>query len=243
MGFGYLLIGYLITHVLYLTLNGLGIGGLALLVGYAVMLMGLKELTHFHASFAGAKWMLLPMAILALYDTAASLDTMLLWRLPVFSAEAVAVCDAISFALNILFNVMLLYAVKMISNMVGIGSMSTAAIRNIVFVCIHAMVATVAMLPVGLPDETQRLLAFASMLLNVVWVVCNLLLLLACNKNICRQGDEDQAPRPSRLKWFNKIDGIYEKNKQMTIDSTREYAEDVLRRRQEAREKKRKRKK
>jgi hypothetical protein len=155
----------------------------------------------------------------------------------------VAVCDAISFALNILFNVMLLYAVKMISNMVGIGSMSTAAIRNIVFVCIHAMVATVAMLPVGLPDETQRLLAFASMLLNVVWVVCNLLLLLACNKNICRQGDEDQAPRPSRLKWFNKIDGIYEKNKQMTIDSTREYAEDVLRRRQEAREKKRKRKK
>ena len=243
MGFGYLLIGYLITHVIYLTLNGLGFGGLALLLGYAVMLMGLRELTHFQRSFAGAKWMLLPMALIALLDTAASLDALLLWGLPIFSAEVTAVFDTVAFALNVLFNVMLLYAVRMISSEVGIGSMSTAAIRNIVFVCIHAIVATVAMLPIGLPDETKQMLSFASMLLNVVWVVCNLLLLLACNKNICRQGDEDQAPRRSRLKWFNKIDDIYEKNKQSTIDSTREYAEDVLRRRQAEREKKRKRKK
>ena len=44
MGFGYLLLGYLVTFVLYLTVQGLGFGGIALLLGYGVMLLGLSEL-------------------------------------------------------------------------------------------------------------------------------------------------------------------------------------------------------
>lgn len=243
MGFGYLLIGYLISYVLSLTVSGLGFGGLALLLGYAVMLMGLRELEHFEPMFAWSKWLLIPMAAFAVFDTATALDKLFLWQLPIFSEAIVSICNIASFALSMIFHFALLSAIRTISTSVGIASMAVSAVRNTVFIGMYAVVTCVANLPLELSEDVTNILSFAALLLNIVWVACNLLLLLACNKNICRKGDEEQTPRRSRLKWFNKIDDIYEKNKQNTIDSTREYAEEVLRRRQAEREKKKKRKK
>ena len=65
MGFGYLLIGYLITFVLYSFFSALGIGGFALLCGVGIMLLGLGTLCRYHAPFSYAKWILYPMLALA----------------------------------------------------------------------------------------------------------------------------------------------------------------------------------
>ena len=243
MGFGYLLLGYLVANVLFLTVNGLGFGGMALLLGYALMWLGLRELERFEAAFAWAKWMLLPLSLFAIYDAVGAFDELFFWNLPVFSDAIVSVCSLISTVLTVFFQFTLLYAVRIISTKVGIGSMAIAAVRNMIVVGMYAILTAVISLPVAFSPEVQKLLSFAALLLNIVWIACNLFLLLACNKNICRKGDEEQAPRRSRLKWFNKLDDIYEKNKQSTIDSTRAYAEEVLRRRQANREKKKKRKK
>ena len=37
MGFGYLLLGYLVTYVIYITASSLGVGSLTLLAGSAIM--------------------------------------------------------------------------------------------------------------------------------------------------------------------------------------------------------------
>ena len=58
MGFGYLFVGYLITFVLYLTVQAFGVGGLALLIGYGTMMLGLWELTRYQKAFAWATLLL-----------------------------------------------------------------------------------------------------------------------------------------------------------------------------------------
>ena len=54
MGFGYLLLGYLISFLIYLTVQALGVGSLALLAGYLLMLYGLATLCKYHNAASGA---------------------------------------------------------------------------------------------------------------------------------------------------------------------------------------------
>ena len=243
MGFGYLLIGYLITFVLYMTVNGLGFGGLALLLGYGMMFYALQELCRYHRSFAYAKWILLPCFPLAGYDLFGSLDELLLWRLPIFSATVTNVTDWITFLLLIAFNLAMLFGIRMIATEVGLGHMATASIRNSFFVGLYAVLYLFVKLPLAGLDGVRAYFGMALMLCNLMWVFFNLLLLLACNKNICRVGDEDQPAKPSRFGWVNRIGDAYERNRQRSIENTTREAEAVLRRRQERRESKKRKKK
>jgi len=42
-----------------------------------------------------------------------------------------------------------------------------------------------------------------------VFIISDLILLLQCAKNICAEGDEEVAPRPSRFGWINRIGDAY----------------------------------
>jgi hypothetical protein len=243
MGFGYLLIGYLITFVLYLTVNGLGFGGLALLLGYAMMFAGLSELNRYHHAFSFAKWILIPAFPLAIYDLAQSLSEQLLWNLPLFGASVAGVIEWISFFVLITFNLAMLFGIRMISQSVGIMHMATAATRNSFVVGIYALFYIVGSMPVRALDAARPYVAIIVTLCNLLWIILNLLLLLSCNKNICRAGDEEQPAKPSRFAWINRIGDAYERNRQKAIDNTTKEAEAVLRRRRERREAKRNKKK
>jgi len=243
MGFGYLLIGYLITFILYMTFNGLGFGGLALLLGYALMFMGLSELNRYHRAFVWAKWILLPAFPIALYDLAQSLAAQFLWDSPIFSEAVATVVDWINFFILITFNLAMLSGIRMISQSVGIGHMATAAMRNSCFVGFYALLYIVGNIPLAALDSVRAYLGLAVTLCNLVWIALNLILLLACNKNICRAGEEDVPPKRSRFAWVNRIGDAYERNRQKAIDNTTREAEEVLRRRRERREAKKHKKK
>jgi hypothetical protein len=240
MGFGYLLVGYLLAFLLYIPINGFGFGGLALILGSAVMLMGLWELNRFHSAFVFAKWLQIPLLLAGVYDFFASLDNMLLWSLPLFGETAKGVADWISFMLAILFNLAMLYGIRAIAKQVGLLHMVAVAVRNSFFVAFYAALYLIARLP--LPESYLRTMAMPLMLLNLVWVICNSVLLLSCNKNICRAGDEDQPAKPSRFAIVNRISETYEKNRQRAIDTTRQEIEDRRRRREESRNSKKKKK-
>ena len=243
MGFGYLLIGYLITFVLYMTVNGLGFGGLALLLGYAMMFMGLSELNRYHSAFFWAKWILLPAFPIALYDLAHSFADQFLWNSSVFGATIASVIDWIQFFVLITFNIAMLYGIRMISQSVGIGHMATAATRNSFFVALYAVLYLIGNLPITTLGSAKPYLGLAVSFANLIWVVLNLILLLACNKNICRAGDEDVAPKRSRFAWVNRIGDAYDRNRQKAIDNTTREAEEILRRRRDRREAKKQKKK
>lgn len=243
MGFGYLLIGYLVTFVLYLTVNALGFGGLALLLGYALMFMGLSELSRYHRSFSYAKWILVPAFPIALYELVAALAEQLLWNAPIFAEPIAGVIEWINFFILVTFNLAMLLGIRMIAQDVGLSHIATAGVRNSFFVGIYALLYIVGNLPVAAIDAARPYLSVAVTFCNLLWVLLNLFLLLSCNKNICRAGDEDQPAKPSRFAWINRIGNAYERNRQKAIDNTTREAEEVLRRRRARREAKKNKKK
>ena len=234
MGFGYLFLGYLVTFLLYMTVSGLGLGGVALLLGYSLMLYGLWQLNHYHRAFAWSKWILLPLLLLALFDTLRELDALLLWRLPLFGETLVTVLDWCKLLLLIFFNLAMLYAIRMLAGEVGLLHIATAAVRNSVFVALYALLSVLARMP--FVASIQGYFNLPLVLLDLVWIICNLLLLISCTKNICPAGDEEVAERRSRFAFVNRIQDIYEENKQKNVERATRETEDFLRKRREKRE-------
>ena len=241
MGFGYLFIGYLLAFVLQATLAGLGWGAVALLLGYGVMFWGFWQLTYYQKAFVWAKWMLIPMTLTALYDLFASFDLLFLWNAPIFGGVWATLYQWITLALITFFNLAMLYGIVMLSREVELEHIATKAIRNAIFVVLFAVLQTVANLP--LSETVKNYLSLPIVVLDLVWIICNLLLLISCAKNICPAGDEDQPAKLYRMGFLNRIGDAYEKNRQRAIDSTRQEAEEYLRRRKEKREAQNKRKK
>ncbi|MBQ1962597.1 MAG: hypothetical protein II369_00595 [Clostridia bacterium] len=238
MGFGYLLIGYLITFVIHMTLQSLGLGGLALLVGYGTMLLGLVQLNRFQSAFAYAKWILPPLLVTALYDCCAFLSEQMLLELPFFNAEVASVMGWISFALVILFHFALLYAICVLAQEVALPVIRIKAMRNMVLVILYAVIYLLAELPL-LGESVRSYLLYPIIFLQLAWILCNLLLFLNCAKDICPEGEED--PQPKRYRWnlLNRIGDAYESNRQRAVDRvTRETEERMARKRAEREKKK-----
>ena len=234
MGFGYLFIGYLLAFILQFTLAGLGWGSVALLLGYGVMLWGLWLLNRYHDAFVWAKWTLIPLLLTAVYDLFASFNETFLWNAPLFAGAWLQVYQWLTLALITFFNFAMLYGIAMLAREVELMHIATKAIRNAIFVGLYAILQGVVNLP--LPEAARNYLALPLVILDLVWIVCNLLLLVSCAKNICPAGDEDQPTKPYRIGFLNRIGDAYDQNRQRAIDTTKREAEDYLRRRQEKRE-------
>ena len=243
MGFGYLFLGYLITFVLYMTLGAIQLGAVAHLVGYAVMFYALHELNRYQTAFVWAKWLQIPLLVTALYSLIASLSEQLAWGLPFVNTAVNTVYEWGSFLLIMLFHLALLYAIRMLAGEVGLAKIAKNAILNMILIFLYAMVWIVARFPIPWIQTNVKYFAFSLTLLSLVWIICNLLLILSCAKNICPAGDEDQPARPSRFAWINRLSEAYARTRQKSIDNTTEQAEAYLRRRKEKRERKQKKQK
>ncbi len=241
MGFGYLLLGYLCAFLLSMSLGALQIGSLALLLGYGLMLMGFWRLCRFESSFRYAGWLCLPLLAVSLYFVAADLATLFLWSLPFLGGTAKEVIEWVQVVLLILLQLAMLSAVRLIADGVGLKQTVRAAMRNSIFVSVYALAEVLgAMLPI--PEAVMPYVTLGVSIWKVACVLCNLVLLLSCTKNICPEGDEEVAPRESRFAIVNRIEKVYRNAKdQMRADA---YAQgEELARAREARKKKKKKKK
>ncbi|MBQ8311113.1 MAG: hypothetical protein IJX80_08905 [Clostridia bacterium] len=236
MGFGYLFLGYLVSFFLYMTVQALGIGSLALLVGYAMMFYGLYLLRHYHAAFASAKWMLVPLLAMGLYRVAEDIVTLFLVSLPFVNDTVKAAVDWISFMLLIVFQLAMLYGIRMLADSIELKKISGAAVRNSIFVGVYAVLYLCGSLPLG--ETIKPYLTLSVTLLNLVFVVCNLALLVSCMKNICREGEEQIEPKRSRFAWVNRMSDTYEKSRKSLNDQMRSEGEALRQRRMEKKKKK-----
>lgn len=237
MGFGYLLIGYLITFVIHMTLEALGLGSLALLVGYGTMMLGLFQLNRYHSAFAYAKWMLPVLMLTAVYDGIASLSENMLLELSFINAAVGEAVGWVTFVTVILYHFALLYAIRALAEEVELPVLRVKTMRNMLIVGLYAVIYLLAELP--LFGETVRAyLLYPAVLLQLAWILFNLLLLLQCAKDICPEGEEDPAPKRYRWNLLNRIGDAYESNRQRSIDRVTREAEERLAKRRAEREKK-----
>ena len=238
MGFGYLFIGYLITYVLFLTVQAFGIGGLALLIGYGTMLLGLCGLTGYNRAFVPAKWLCIPLLFTSAYRLVSDIGTMLLWDSVLLAPTVSTVMSWVQFTLVIFFQLAMLYGIRSIALEVELGTIAVRAVRNSVFVLLYAVVYLLANLAFAGNETAQGYLLFSVLLTQVVYLALNLVLLVGCTKNICAEGDEEGPQRPHRWGFLNRIDEVYDRTRQKNIDSARAAGEALAERRRQRKNKK-----
>ena len=198
MGFGYLLLGYLVTYVISITASSLGFGSVAFLIGSALMFWAFCSLRRFNTSFEPARWLTLPIFVLGVFY---------LWQNS-FGSTLNNVLEWVRFAITLLFHFVMLYAIRVLALEVGLKKLSSHAMYNTLAVGIWGALYLLCNMP-GMGEMVLPYLGFSMTLFNLVYLISNVLLLMRCAKNICAEGDEEVAPKPSRFAWVNRIGNSY----------------------------------
>jgi hypothetical protein len=163
---------------------------------------------------------------------------MFYWNLPIFTPTVQEIVTTVNDTLMLVFLCAMLFGIRMLSREVELLHIDTKALRNMIFVAMYALLYFVAHLPSAWVGSIVGYVEYAQKLVWIVLVVCNLLLLLSCNKNICPAGDEDQPPRRSRFGFINRMNDAYDNVHQKNIDNAKRDAEEFVRRRREKKEQK-----
>ncbi len=241
MGFGYLTIGYLLASLLYLTAQALGVGSLASIAGYGLMFYALTTLCRYHKAFLPARWLSLACAVLSIYDIFVDASAIFLFDLPILQETVRQAMHWSGFCTEILLLLATLWGVRALSAVVGLGKLSAAALRDMIFVGLYAVLYLLCNLPLFV--DLRPYLVLSMQLCNLAVIVFVLLLFLQCTKNICPAGDEEVTPRRSRFDWVNRISDAYDRTHERMTEQARADGEEFQRRRAEKKRKKEERKK
>ena len=204
MGFGYLLIGFLIAFPIHLLASTANVGSVVLLLGYGLMFCGLTLLNRYHSTFALSRWVAALTAVPALFGVVIDVEAMFgLDFSAVLNEHVRSAFEGVEFALKILFLLSMLYAVRKLAGSVGLGGIASWALLNMIFSGSLGALRIVWEFPFVAPIRSY--FTFSVLLLEVVIMICVGLMLISCNKNICAAGDEDASPRRSRFAFINRI--------------------------------------
>ena len=69
------------------------------------------------------------------------------------------------------------------------------------------------------------------MIMQVIYAFFNVLLIFKCYAMICPEGEEDMQRKPSRFEFVNKMRKKQDEREQKAIESTKEYFEKKLEKR------------
>lgn len=207
MGFGYLLLGYVITYVIYITASAAGIGSLAILAGSALMFWALKNLCRFQDAFQTAKWLTLPIFAVGLFRLWQDAANLFLWQ-NTPSGVMNTVMTWASFAVTLVFHFAMLYAIRILALEVELKKLSTHAMYNTLGVGIWGSLYLLCNMP-SMGEKVLPYLGVSMTLFNLLYLISDAILLLRCAKNICAEGDEEIEPRRSRFAWVNRIGDSY----------------------------------
>ena len=231
MGFGLLLVGYVFAFVATTGMGPYAFAGV--LIGGFIMFLGLSELHKYGPAFLYALIANVILLICSFYGAAAFIELQFGLAIGIASAEVSAVFDWIKFATDLAFNIALLYGIADISMRVEYPETRQKAIRNMFFVGIFNVFYLLLMLPTGIFDSQRSFFMTLLMILNVVYTVVNAFLLFKCYAMICPVGEEDMHRKKSRFEFINKLHEKQDEREQRAIDSTKEYFENKLRKRNE----------
>lgn len=233
MGFGILFFGYFIANLMSLN----SYGALFTFLGYLLMGRAFLQLAEYEKKFLYALYASLPLGLIALYRIVGLCSELFLWNLPIFGEVAGRVTTLLEFVAFLVFHVFLVYAIRRQATAVELPALSKAAVRNLIVVSVYALAVTVGHLPFGFVDDWyNRYFSFPIVLLQLISYLLMLVLIARCYMWICPEGDEEMPLKKSRFALVNKIREETAKREQQAADSTKEYAEEKLRKRKEARE-------
>lgn len=205
MGFGWLFLGYFGST--FMTLNHAG--SLFRCLGYGVIFGATKKLRRYCDAFRmmeiGTILMFAVSALLATADVTDFLYRQLLLDSRWFGDTARTVIGYVYQALSVLFQVSMLYAVRVLAKETEVKKISDNAIRNFVFLCMYCAV-YVANLVIRVDNlHVSAALTGAVWILYLACIVLNHLLIFSCYARICDEEDVDMEQKPSRFAFVNRF--------------------------------------
>lgn len=223
MGFGPLLIGYLITYII-----SLGLGDYlfaAMLIGGFIMFLALCELRKYCPTFLYAIIACVLMILCSFYKTAAFIDDTFMLELGLASETLSRIFDWVKFAIDLVFNFSLLYGIADLSRRVDYSQTREKAFRNMVFVGFYNVFQIIMLIPNTVFQNDKAFFMTLLMIFQIIYAVFNLLLIFKCYAMICPEGEEDMKRKPSRFEFINKMREKQDEREQKAIESTKAYLE------------------
>ena len=224
MGFGPLLVGYIFTYLVTLGLGDYLFAGM--LVGGFIMFLGLCELRKYCPTFLYAIIGSVFIILCSFYETAA-------WvlNIGIDSASISRAFDYVEVGINLWFNMSLLYGIADLSRRVEYPETREKAYRNMVFVGVFNVMQILLLIPNTVFDRDKGFFMTLLMIFQIIYAFFNVLLIFKCYAMICPEGEEDMQRKPSRFEFVNKMREKQDEREQKAIESTKEYFEKKLEKR------------
>ncbi len=209
MGFGYLLIGYIVAFLFSIS----NIYFFADVIGGVVMLIAFTKLGWHQKNFLRALWA--DMVYLLLCFARAVL--MLLRVIESDSAPATAASVAILLS-SLVLHVFLLAGIYHLAVKVEVEKEARRARRNLLLIfTYYPMVIILSLLSPWIPEKAAPWLSLAVFLYGAFVVLSNTYLIYCCYCRIVVRGEEQKETPPSRFAWLNRwnekadslLDGAY----------------------------------
>ena len=236
MGFGWLLLGYIVSFVLNTVAKQLNAGFAAQMIGYLLMLRGLWELRKYRREFRFPLWGVLLLFPETVYNALRELGETFLWRIPFVNDTVTQAVGWAEFAVLVLMHLTLYCAVARLGQEVELPRTVKDAVFDGIVCLLYVVLYIVSRLPAVAPYAGQFAVPLTVYLL--FWRVCDIFLLVSCCKNICPEGDEEVAPRKYRWEFLNRLGDSFSANFRRAADSTRNAREESLRRKRERKKRK-----
>ena len=191
MGFGWLLMGYFSVNMiaLYPPLSFM------MLVGYALMIVGLFQLSPYHSRFLTCRSLSFLSLPFAAYYTAYGLSTVqLIPAAAFFASTAAKVIDWVYFGFALVFQLLLLWAIASLAGELGVVKQQANALRNMILLVVYHALCLLAQLPLSIIQSNVGLLSLPITLLRLLCIFLNIWLILQCYRSILPEGT-DVTPR------------------------------------------------
>ena len=211
MGFGLLFIGYFLEFMLGMN----EIGTFTHIIGYMVMFAGLARLRRYCPIFSYAQYATLPLMLVAVYQTLIELPRFFDVSFSFVSELGLSLYWWLHIILEVTFHAFLLLSIAEICKRTGVKKNVTRALRNSVIVTIYVVL-------YFLPIES---LYGVQLLFQLIYVICNLVLIASCYMRICPAGEEnmDKPVKLSRIGWIARLQQKYQKSEDKAINADRAY--------------------
>lgn len=229
MGWGLLFFGYFLEYIL--GMNAM-FAPFVHVIGCALMIVGANGLSRYCRSFKRvwvSAWALMVPAVLR---TLVDLNALFAWNIPFVGGILKTAVYWANLYLMVLFHVFLALAVKELALRVGVSKNAVRAVRNLVMMAIYVVLVLIqTIFPV---ESVLRVLYPVTLLVQLIWVICNCVMLYSCYMRIAPANESDTRP-PSRFAFVNRMRAAFESHEQKAIDADRAYHAENARRANEKR--------
>lgn len=218
MGFGLLLIGYILAFTAKVGLGPYHFAGMAL--GGFLAFRGISELKKYSPVFLYAQIMNVALLLCSFFKTILWVDESFALGLGLYSSDISVIYQFVEFAIMLLFDIAMLYGIADISRRVDFPETKNKAFRNMLFVGIYHIYQILMFTSIA-NDILMSFLPF----IHFIYTALNAILIFKCYAMICPVGDEDMPRKPSRFEFINKIRAERDAKEEKALEETRQYFE------------------